>query len=190
MHTISSQEKSRAIDYLLETRDELLKSVGELSESQWHFKPAPDRWSVAETLEHIVFVETRVHAIIGRMPEAPEAEPGTDPSVTDNVVLKEVPDRTTKVQGPAAVLPTGQSPTESLHRFHQGRARTLELLESASFLRGRVVPHPLLGPWDGYQWILAAGAHCARHTCQISEVKSDALFPNAADSSTEAACAT
>ena len=30
---------------------------------------------------------------------------------------------------------------------------------------------------DGYQWILAAAAHCDRHTKQILEVRADPNFP-------------
>lgn len=53
----------------------------------------------------------------------------------------------------------------------------MQLLVEAPALRGHVIPHPFLGPWDGYQWILAAGAHGARHTAQIEEVKASAGFP-------------
>jgi hypothetical protein len=57
--------------------------------------------------------------------------------------------------------------------------RTAELLSVARNLRGHVLPHPVFGPWDGYQWILAAGCHSARHTGQILEVKADPNFPPA-----------
>jgi hypothetical protein len=39
------------------------------------------------------------------------------------------------------------------------------------------VDHPVLGPLDGYEWILAAAAHSERHTKQILEVKADPNFP-------------
>jgi hypothetical protein len=75
-------------------------------------------------------------------------------------------------------VPRGQwSPAETVERFAAARTRTLELLESAPALRGHVVPHPVLGPWDGYQWILGAAAHGVRHTEQIREVKAEAGFP-------------
>jgi hypothetical protein len=44
-------------------------------------------------------------------------------------------------------------------------------------LRQHAVDHPLFGPWDGYQWLLAAASHGARHTGQLREVKADQNFP-------------
>ena len=39
------------------------------------------------------------------------------------------------------------------------------------------MPHPVFGHWDGYQWMLAAGAHTARHVAQIREIQSTKGFP-------------
>jgi hypothetical protein len=176
---LSMDEISKANQYLNSTRDDLLHAVNCLDDAQWNFKPAPDRWSIAETLEHVVMVENAVHGIVGRMADSPAGEPGRIHSQIDDVVLTEVPRRSPKFQAPPQIAPTLQwSPAETLQRFEEGRTRTLHLLAHAPFLRGRVVPHPILGPWDGYQWILAAGAHCARHTDQILEVKSSAGFPD------------
>jgi hypothetical protein len=177
---MNSEEKSKAAHYLASTRDNLVRAVTGLSDSQWDFKPAADRWSVAEILEHIVLVENRVHAIIGGMPAAPPAEPDRIDSQIDEVVLAKVPQRLAKVQAGPQVTPSRQwSPAETLKRFLDSRDETLRLLASAPSLRGHVVPHPILGPWDGYQWILAAAAHGSRHTEQILEVKADAGFPDA-----------
>jgi hypothetical protein len=62
--------------------------------------------------------------------------------------------------------------------FLDQREQILKMLTPA-LLRGRVVPHPLLGPWDGYQWLLAVGSHCSRHTAQILEAKEEPDFPSA-----------
>ena len=63
--------------------------------------------------------------------------------------------------------------------FLDRREQNLQMLTPA-LLRGRVIPHPALGPWDGYQWLLAAGSHCFRHTGQIREVKEEPDFPSPA----------
>ena len=52
-----------------------------------------------------------------------------------------------------------------------------DALLDAPLLRGRVRPHPLFGPWDGFQWLLATGSHTARHNDQIREIKADVNFP-------------
>ena len=44
-------------------------------------------------------------------------------------------------------------------------------------LRAHVLLHPVLGPLDAYEWVLAVAAHTERHTKQILEVKADANFP-------------
>ncbi len=55
--TLTQGDKEKAATYLDETREGVVAATGELSEAEMKFKPAPDRWSVAETLEHIVLVE-------------------------------------------------------------------------------------------------------------------------------------
>ncbi len=177
---LSSRELSEATRYLTSTRDSLVEVLNGFSEAQWHFKPAPDCWSSAEILEHIVLIEDRVQAIVSRMPEAPPAEPDRINSQIEEIILAEVPRRSTKLQAPPPALPSHQwSPAETLTRFLESRHRTLALLAEAPSLRGHVLPHPVLGLWDGYQWILAAAAHSARHTDQILEVKACSGFPEA-----------
>ncbi len=170
--SIRFEEASRTENYLNLTRDKLLEAVSDLDFEQWHFKPDPDRWSIAEIVEHLAIIEGRVHLIVGRMAEAPEVEPGRNESEIDEIVFAQVPLRETKIIAPPQVEPTNQwAPEESVRRFVANRSRTIQLLKEAPHLRGRVLPHQVFGPWDGYQWISAAAGHSARHTEQILEVK-------------------
>src|SRR3989442_287828 len=50
---LTPEERQAAIKYLEETRQKVLDSLKDLSDAQWKFKPAPDRWSAAEVAEHI-----------------------------------------------------------------------------------------------------------------------------------------
>lgn len=163
--------------YLADTRDALVDSVAGLSTEQWNFKAAPDCWSIAEILEHVVVVERRVHAIVNKLGEAPPPPEGWDEEVVDTLVLKNIPDRSGRFQAPQAIWPTEHwTGTMALQNFLSGREKTAQLLSTAA-LRGHVFPHPVLGPWDGYQWLLAAGAHGLRHVEQICEVKGCSNFP-------------
>src|SRR5262245_27206817 len=45
------------------SKGKLLDAVKELSESQMNFKPTPDRWSVAECLEHVAASEEFIRQI-------------------------------------------------------------------------------------------------------------------------------
>lgn len=175
--SLTAEQIAKASHHLALTRDVLVETVAGLSALQWSFRPNYDSWSIAENLEHLVLIEGRVHAIIGNMSTAPEAEAGGSQIEMDELILNEVPKRTTKVKAPEPICPEGRwSGEEALRCFLSGRERTMQLL-SAPLLRGRVRPHPLFGAWDGYQWLLATGSHTARHTEQIREIKADANFP-------------
>ncbi len=177
---LTAEERQMAAAYLTRTQDCLLDAVADLTDWQWHFKPAADRWSIAEILEHLVIVEGRVHAVVAAMPEAPSVDGDRQNAEVERIILTEVPRRSPKVQAPPHLCPSqDKSPAELLKCFVQSRAATTELVESAPALRGHVVPHPILGLWDGYQWIMAVAAHTARHTEQIREVKGDTRFSQA-----------
>jgi hypothetical protein len=174
---LTADEIAKASRHLSVTRDLLVESVTGHSASQWSFRPNYDSWSTAEILEHLVLIEGRVHAIIGNMSSAPEAESTGKQIEMDEIILNEVPKRTTKVKAPEPICPEGRwSGDEALQYFLTTRERTMQLL-AAPLLRGRVRPHPLFGPWDGYQWLLATGSHTARHIDQIHEIQANVHFP-------------
>ena len=176
---LTTEEITTASRHLSVTRGFLLESVGGLSPAQWDFKPSSDAWSAAENLEHIVLIETRIHAIIEGMNEASGPLPEGDRREMDEFILNQIPKRSRKVSASDSAWPTGRwSGPEAVQQFMQCREQSLRLLVTRQ-LRAHAFPHPLLGPWDGYQWLLAAGSHGARHTEQIREVKADRKFPQA-----------
>src|SRR5450755_4011466 len=61
--TLSAAEREAALKSLQATHDAFLKSIAGLSEKQWKFKPAPDRWSVAEVSEHIAVAESGIFGL-------------------------------------------------------------------------------------------------------------------------------
>jgi hypothetical protein len=160
-----------ALEYLAETRDSVLGGVQRLSEAQWRFKPAPDRWCALEIVEHLAIVGNRVVEILGGLEEPATARPDRDPAPTDAFLLKDALDRSRKIQAPAVISPTGRlSPAEAVEQFSIGHARVAGCLTMGPALRQNLVRHPVYGLLDGYQWILLYGAHNARHTAQIREV--------------------
>src|ERR1035441_9369419 len=62
--TLSAAEREAALKSLHDTPDAFLKSIAGLSEKQWRFKPAPDRWSVAEVAEHIAVSESMIFGMV------------------------------------------------------------------------------------------------------------------------------
>ncbi len=176
---ITTAERERGLDYLKQTNSALVDATRGLSEAQWNFKPAPDRWSVAETLEHITIVEQFFGSGVARqLSNAPAPAATHDTKQIDSMILARVPDRTTKFKAPESITPTGRwTPDETLANFLGSRKQTVEFLKTRTDLRGHVIDHPAFGPLDGYEWILAVAAHTERHTKQILEVKAAPNFP-------------
>ena len=63
------------MQYLEQTRDGVVAAVKGLSSEQMKFKPAPDRWSVAETLEHIALAENDAHNLFAQAMKSPAGPP-------------------------------------------------------------------------------------------------------------------
>jgi DinB superfamily len=176
--TLSQADREKGIKYLEQTRDAIVADTRNLTPAQWNFKPAPDKWSVALTLEHITLAEDSLYQLVtNKVMNSPAGAPDRDIAKTDAMVLGMVPDRSTKRQAPADLVPTGRwTPAETVDHFLQSRARTIEFLRATPDLRQHVMDSPL-GPLDAYQWLLFIAAHSERHTKQILEVEASPDFP-------------
>src|SRR6266481_451710 len=176
---VTQAEKDRALQYLETTKKNVLEATKGLSEAQWNFKPAPDRWSVAQVMEHIAASEDFIRGmVVEKVMTAPAGEAGRDMKKTDEGVLAMVPDRTHKAQAPEPLVPTNRfgSPEGSIKHFAETRAATEDFLKTTTGLRDHVTESPL-GKIDGYEFVLFIAAHSERHTKQINEVKADPNFP-------------
>ncbi len=152
-------------------RRALRAAVDRVPESLRTVKPAPDRWSVAEVLEHLSIVERgalmRVRAMIQ---EAPVVDAPAALTPIDREFLK---NRTRRIAAPDRIQPTGTvSVDAALASLESSREELLAVLSEAE---GRDLskvsqPHPALGPLDGYQWIAIIGGHEVRHSLQIEEI--------------------
>lgn len=181
---ISSQERAKLVQYLTKTRDQVLEETTKLSAAQWSFKPAPDRWSVGEVVEHLALAEAFIFDMQQKTVAGATATPDQRAAAQgrDEMILKRIPDRTQKANAPEPIQPNQRlgSRADVLAAFKERRAKTIEYANKTSDdLRGRVGDSPL-GPLDAYQWLLFMGAHSERHLGQIREVKAHAQFPKAA----------
>jgi len=176
---LTQADREKGAAYLQQTEDGVSAAVKGLSEAQLKFKPGPDRWSVAETLEHVALAEDFIFQNINdKIMKAPAGAANRDTVKADAAVLAMVPDRSHKAQAPDPLVPTGRStPAEALARFQKSRTKTIEYLQATPDLRQHVVDSPLGQPLDAYEWLLFIGAHSERHTKQILEVKADPNFP-------------
>jgi len=177
---LTQAERDRALQYLESTKANILEATRGLSEAQWNFKPAPDRWSVAQVMEHIAASEDfiRDNLLKEKVMVSPVGPPRRDLKKTDEAVIAMVPDRTHKADAPGPLVPTNRygSPDGSVKHFLESRATTEEYLKTTSGLRDHVMDGPV-GKMDGYEFILFIAAHSERHLKQINEVKADPNFP-------------
>jgi hypothetical protein len=178
-------ERDQIQRLLTQGREFLCQTVAGLTAEQRAFKPAADRWSIADCIEHSVVVESMVLQNVMKTVEAPPSAEKPDTHGKDQLILEEVPKRTTRIQGPPVLMPAGRWPDcdEAIREFEATRARTLGFAASTQAdLRAYSFPHPVLGPLDCYQWLLAIATHCERHVHQMEEIKADAAFPSSAGS--------
>jgi len=180
--TLTAEERDAALKSLQATHDAFLQSIAGLSDKQWRFKPAPDRWSVAEVSEHIAVAESAIFSMVQSKIMTSPATPEKRAEVAgkDEIVLEKVPDRSHKAQAPEFLKPTNRWATQAdvIKAFEDSRRATMDYIRTTNDdLRDHFFPHPLLGQMDAYQWILLISAHSERHTKQIEEVKADPNFP-------------
>lgn len=180
--TLSGAEREKAILNLDATRQLFVKSISGISEKQWRYKPAPDRWSMAEIAEHVTITEEGVLNVVREqiMKERPAPEKRDEVKGKDDVVLTALPDRHATEEARDFFTPTGRYATRAdlAKAFEDARLTTLEYVRTTQDdLRDHFSPHPILGELDGYQWILVNAAHCARHTKEIEELKADPGYP-------------
>ena len=178
--SLTQADRDRAVKYLESTRQGVQDATAGLSQAQWNFKPAPDRWSVAEVTEHIAAAEDFLRGMVtDQVMKAPPRPAGEDVKAIDEMVLTAIPDRTHKAQAPEPLKPTNRfgSPEGSLKHFAESREQTLDFLKKHDDLRDHASDSPMGKKLDAYEWILFVAAHSDRHTKQINEVKADPNFP-------------
>ena len=177
---VTKADRDMLVDHLKRTEAAFLKSIDGVSDAQWTWKSAPDRWSVAETSEHITKAEDLLRSTVEGMMKAPAA-----PDILaktkgkEEVILKNIPDRTRKAQAPEPLVPKGTFATKAalIDAFKAARAKTLAIATGTSDLRAYGMAGFPIGEIDAYQGILFLSAHTERHTKQIEEVKATAGYP-------------
>ncbi len=176
---LTQADKDKAVQYLESTKKDVLDATKDLSPAQWNFKPAPDRWSVAECMEHIAAAEDYIRGMVAEKVMLAPAVPGRDVVAIDAAIIANVPDRTTKRQAPDEIKPSNRfgSPQGSIDHFVESRAKTEEFVKNTPGLRDHAADSPAGTKWDAYEFVLLIAAHSERHTNQIKEVKADPNFP-------------
>ena len=139
--------------------------------------PREGAWSVAEVLDHLQLVENSVSRLVHVQLSR---HPGPLPRETDTTSVARRLDHVDylvrgRLNAPETVHPRpGISLAKALTTLEASRQRLLVTLAKADgvALGEFSFPHPLLGPFDLYQWLLFVGQHERRHARQIAEMGS------------------
>lgn len=140
-------------------------------------RPASDRWSVAEVLDHLALLEGQITGVLkGLIDSAQASGLGADletSSVVATLDVTPILDRSRPAAADDASQPrAGVSVGEAMAALVRQREelRTVMLSADGLALTEVSTPFPGLGPLNVYQWVLVLGAHEARHTAQIQEI--------------------
>ena len=167
---------------LEDSRSKLETELAGMPDEFYSRKPADGGWSINDVVEHLVILERRVTPMLeAKLPEQEVMPDRSNAHVRDAKLVKQVASQTVKLSAPDVTMPTGryESCRQALDDFGVARQRTLDYTASATpYLRGRLLPHPFLGPLDGCQWLLAIGAHTQRHIKQIQQIKATLSSPS------------
>jgi uncharacterized damage-inducible protein DinB len=169
---------SEIYDHLDATRERLLRSVEGLNDGQQGFRPAPDRWSVAQLCEHLSIVEGNVARlltkVLGKAEESGATRDDAAPFAPVSVEEFAARTRDVKLEAPESVRPTDSRPlADSLDALRDSRAALHALRPRIERADGHALrfPHPSWGPLNLYQWLLFVAAHESRHLAQIEALK-------------------
>jgi hypothetical protein len=176
--TLTPKERDAAIEYLQKSSNGVRQAVEKMTDAQWKFKPAPDRWSAAECVEHVVASDQMLFLFatekLMAMPpsESPERR-------TDEAVIAASASRDRKVKTMEFLEPKSRfsSRKEALDALAQTRERIANYIRTTNAdLRAHGIKS--YGAYsDAYQFLLTISAHAERHTAQIEEVKASPGFP-------------
>jgi len=180
---LTPEEKAKAIKMLIDSQNEFLSYVENLSDAQWNARPIPFKWTAGETAEHIALSEGLLFGAVERALAAPlnpdwETKTNGKEKILDNILAA----RMGKAQAPEPIQPLKRKMTraEIMTMYKEGRAETLKFIESTDQpLKAHTLDHPfpVFGTLNAYQWLLYIPAHNLRHNKQIAEVIKSPAFP-------------
>lgn len=176
-------DQKYTVENLKRTRDDLTREVENLTDTQWHFRESPDRWSIADVVEHLGTWEIAFAREIGegiRNAPRPELTPTSKTPDPDkyyrDFIMEDKPHT-----APDFARPTGLIKGKNNLTFFQlkrdlaiGFADTTKTDMRAYYERtGSKFPRNMHQVYI-YQW-----GHVDRHLRQIRNVKKHPNYPSA-----------
>jgi hypothetical protein len=179
---MTAAERTKVLGWLEDSRKEFLAAIDNVSDTQWKWKPAPDRWSVGEVAEHIVIAEASQFAKVKAAMAAPVSEDWEQKTrgKTEMIEMVMAP-RLGKATAPEPLVPGGKmTRAQAREQFLAQRVEIVKFAqETDGALKEHLAQHPMaiFDPLNAYQWLIYAPLHTMRHDKQIAEVKATPGYP-------------
>jgi hypothetical protein len=179
---MTAEERTKVINWMDESRKEFLASIDGVTEEQWKWKPAPERWSVGETAEHIVLAEALLFGTVQKaVASPPNAEWEEKTKGKTEFIERVMAPRLGKASAPEPIVPSGKlTQTQVRETFLKQRAEIEKFAkETQAELKQHTQEHPfpVFGTLNAYQWLIYIPLHTERHDKQIAEVKATTGYP-------------
>jgi len=177
---MTDAERAKALQLLADTETEFLTSIEGLTDAQWNYRAAPEKWSIGQTAEHIMLSETLIFsAVRGTMQTPADADWEAKTGAKAALLEAALPDRSQKVTAPEPLQPTSKVTHEEIvERYKAARAKTIAFTKSTDLpLKEHISAHPFFGPINAYDWLIGVPLHNKRHNLQIAEVKVSPGYP-------------
>lgn len=170
---LSSAERAEILALYDRSRSELESLIARTPDDLWAKKPAPDRWSVSEVVEHLAVVEKLLGGMVAQTLQGP-VDPNwvaVESARSIDTILAAGTDRSKKMKSPEAAAPKGgMSRADLLAMYGGARTQNEELVRRTS---AEVKKHtgdvPNGGTMTMHQLLAYIAIHNLRHNAQIAE---------------------
>jgi uncharacterized damage-inducible protein DinB len=174
MMTMHSRTRE-LLEHLQQSRAALRAAVDAVPAALREKEPAPDRWSIAQVLEHLLQVESGITVMLNRGLRQLQKE-GLKPASDDSPVLPTIDrdrllDREKKLTAPESAQPKKQlTCDQALQALADSRGGLEEALRAGDGcdVDGVHWAHPFLGDLRFHQWVAFVGFHEQRHADQVA----------------------
>ena len=179
---LTPEERAEVVRLLNASQKEFLDMIENLTDAQWTYHAAINKWSVAQVSEHILLSEGALFtAMENALAAKPNPEWETKTAGKTDFLERIMPTRAGRAQAPEAIRPTGKmTRKEVVARFKEARAKTMKFVETTDLpMKAHTFDHPfpVFGTLNAYQWLIYIPYHNQRHNKQIAEVMANAGFP-------------
>ena len=174
----TEEDRTYLIENLNRTTEILKEEIDGLTDEQWNFKEGPDKWSIAEVIEHLGIYEFKYYDQryqIYLLPPEPELEKSTPPDSFYLDWINEDQPHSAVLSGRPLGLIEG---SKNWDYFMIWRSRNLEKISNTTRdFRAHYGFRSKNRRWNIHQLYIILFAHCDRHLKQIKRIKAHQDFP-------------